>query len=329
MKAAVITSFGGPEVLRVEERPDPRPGDAEVLVRAFASGINRADLLQRMGKYPPPPGVPKDIPGLEFAGEVMALGPRVSKWRLGQLVFAITAGGAQAQLIVSHEDLLAEVPEGLSLVEAGAVPEAFITAHDALSQAGVKSGERVLIHAAGSGVGLAAVQICRAVGAIPFGTSRTGDKLERAKEFGLEGGFVASDADALDRMSEWAKDVTSGAGFNAVLDLNGGPYFPASLRALALKGRIVLIGSVAGVTAEIDLRQVFGRRLHIIGTVLRARPLDEKVAATAAFVREVVPLLATGRIKPVIDAFFPLEQIAEAHRRVESNTTFGKVVLTL
>jgi NADPH:quinone reductase len=329
MKAAVITSFGGPEVLQIQERPDPKPGEREVLIRVRASGINRADLLQRMGKYPPPAGVPKDIPGLEFAGEVMALGPQATKWRPGQRVFAITGGGAQAELVVSHENLLAEVPDRLTWDQAGAVPEVFITAHDALSQAGVTAGERVLIHAVGSGVGLAAAQLCRAIGAVPYGTSRTSDKIERAKEFGLEDGYVTSEAQALDKLGDWAKEVTGGSGFHAVLDLNGGPYFPASLKALGLKGRIVLIGSVAGATAEVDLRQIFGKRLHIIGTVLRARPLEEKAMATAGFARDVVPLLASGKLKPVIDAVYPLPEIAAAYHKVESNTTFGKVVLTL
>jgi NADPH:quinone reductase len=329
MRAVVITRFGGPEVLRIEHRPDPRPGEREVLVRVRASGINRADLLQRIGKYPSPQDSPKDIPGLEFAGEVVVLGPGATKCHQGQRVFGITGGGAQAELLVSHEDLLAAIPEGLDWEQAGAVPEAFITAHDALSQAGVRSGEQVLIHAVGSGVGLAAVQICRAIGAIPYGTSRTADKAERAKQFGLEDGFVAPDPSSLAHLGDWAKHVTDGNGFHLVLDLNGGPYFPASLKALGLKGRIVLIGSVAGATAEVDLRQVFGKRLHIIGTVLRARPLAEKAAATSAFTKEVVPLLAAGKIKPVIDTVFPLDEIAAAHRKVESNTTFGKVVLAL
>jgi NADPH2:quinone reductase len=328
-RAVVITEFGGPEVLQVQERPDPVPRDHEVLVRVRASGINRADLLQRMGKYPAPAGVPADIPGLEFAGEVVALGPRTTKWRIGQRVFAITGGGAHAELVVSHEDLLAAIPDPLSWEQAAAVPEVFITAHDALSQAGVKAGERVLIHAIGSGVGLAAVQICGALGVIPYGTSRTADKIVRAKEYGLEHGYPTPEPDSLEQLGDWANSITGSTGFNVVLDLNGGPYFPAGLKALGLKGRIVLIGSVAGARAEVDLRQIFGKRLHIIGTVLRARSLEEKAAATAVFAKDVVPLLASGKIKPVIDSVFALEQIAEAHRRLESNVTFGKVVLTL
>jgi NADPH:quinone reductase len=316
-------------VLEIQERPQPIAGKHEVLVRVRASALNRADILQRLGKYPPPPGVSPDVPGLEFAGEIAALGPDVDRWEPRQRVFAITGGGAHADYVVSHQDLLAPVPVELSWEQAGAVPEVFITAHDALSQGGVRGGEKVLIHAVGSGVGLAAVQVCRAIGATPFGTSRTQDKIDSAREFGLEAGFLSPGDGVLTGLGDWAKHVTGGKGFDAVLDLNGGPYFPASLRALGLKGRIVLIGSVAGATAEVDLRQIFGKRLRIIGTVLRARSLEEKVAATAAFAHDVVPLLARGKIKPVIDSVFPLAQVAEAHRRLESNATFGKVVLTL
>jgi NADPH:quinone reductase-like Zn-dependent oxidoreductase len=204
-----------------------------------------------------------------------------------------------------------------------------MTAHDALRQAGFKSGENVLVHAVGSGVGLAATQIVKALGGRAFGTSRTPDKIERAKEFGLESGFTVPEPSALAGLAAFAKDVTGGRGFDVVLDLNGGPYFAASLEAMAPGGRLILVGGVAGGRADVDLYQILGKRLHVIGTVMRARSLEEKIATTDAFARLVVPLLANGSIQPVIDAVFPLEQIGDAHRRLESNETFGKVVLTL
>src|SRR6185369_1282381 len=207
------------------------------------------------------------------------------------------------------------------------VPEVFITAHDALQQAAFKAGENVLVHAAGSGVGLAATQLVRALGGHAFGTSRTPHKIERAKPLGLEAGYEVPDPSALAELSAFARNVTGGRGFDVVLDLNGGPYFAASLEAMAPRGRIILIGGVAGGKADVDLYQILGKRLHVIGTVLRARSLEEKIAITAAFAREVAPLLDSGSIQAVIDSVFPLEQIQDAHRRLESNQTFGKVVL--
>ncbi|MBI2683056.1 MAG: NAD(P)H-quinone oxidoreductase [Acidobacteriales bacterium] len=329
MRAAVITVPGGPEVLEIHEVPAPVAGEREILVKVFASAINRADLLQRMGKYPAPPGAPRDIPGLEFAGEVAALGPGATQWRPGQRVFGITGGGAHAEFLTIHEDAAEEIPGNLSWSEAGAVPEAFITAHDALLQANLRAGDHVLIHAVCSGVGLAAMQLVRAFGSVPFGTSRTQGKLDRAKSGDLEDCFCVPDPSSLASMPEWAREVTNDRGFDIVLDLNGGPYFPASLRAMALKGRIVLIGATAGATAEVDLRHIFSRRLHIIGTVLRARPLEEKIEVTRRFADQVVPKLADGTLRPVIDSEFSLQQIQDAHRRVMSDQTFGKVVLRI
>lgn len=329
MKAVVITRFGGPEVLEIRDVTAPEAGPNEVLVRVLGSGLNRADLLQRAGRYAAPPGVSQDIPGLEFAGEVAALGKNASRWREGDRVMGIVGGGAHAEFVTTHQDALVTVPPSIEWSAAGGVPEVFITAHDALRQAGFKAGDNVLVHAVGSGVGLAATQLVKALGGRAFGTSRTPDKIERAKEFGLESGFAVPRPSSLTGLSGFAKDVTGGAGFDVVLDLNGGPYFAASLEAMAMKGRLVLIGAVAGGKAEIDLYQILGKRLHVIGTVLRARSLQEKISIATMFGQEVVPLLAKGSIRPVIDSVFPLEQIADAHRRLESNETFGKVVLTI
>ncbi|HEX6717593.1 MAG TPA: NAD(P)H-quinone oxidoreductase [Pyrinomonadaceae bacterium] len=329
MKAVVITRFGGPEVLEIQDVPDPEPGPEEVLVRVRSTGLNRADLLQRLGRYAAPPGAPENIPGLEFAGEVAELGTNAHRGHQGERVMGIVAGGAHAEFVTAHQDAVAAVPANLEWRAAGAIPEVFITAHDALQQAGFKAGENVLVHAVGSGVGLAATQLVRALGGRAFGTSRTPDKIEQAKPFGLESGYAVPEPSALTGLSDFAEKVTGGRGFDVVLDLNGGPYFAASLEAMAHGGRIILIGGVAGGKADVDLYQILRKRLHIIGTVLRARSLNEKIAITAAFAREVGPLLANGTIQPVIDSLFPLEKIQDAHRRLESNETFGKVVLTM
>jgi NADPH2:quinone reductase len=295
-------------------------------VHVQATALNRADLMQREGRYPPPPGVPADIPGLEFAGEVAALGPGAREWSEGDPVFGITGGGAYAEYLVAHERTLAAIPPSLDWPEAAAVPEAFITAHDALvTQAAARASELILIHAIGSGVGLAAAQLARAIGAVPFGTSRTPDKIDRARDFGLEDGVAlgGDSAPLADEVARW----TDGRGVDVVLDLVGGSYVQAGIEVLAPRGRLILIGTVAGVQTQLDLRRVLTRRLTIRGTVLRARPLEEKILATRAFAAEVVPLLARNIVRPVIDSVFPLSQIAEAHRHLESNATFGKVVI--
>ena len=327
MRAAVITKPGGPEVLEVRTIPRPAPGTGEVLVRVRASALNRADLLQREGRYPAPPGWPADIPGMEIAGEVAACGPGVSLWKEGDRVFGIVGGGGNADYITTHERTLAGIPANLSWTDAAAVPEAFITAHDALvTQAGVRPSERVLIHAVGSGVGLAAVQLARAAGALPLGDARTAEKLNRARALGLEEGIVVSSPDDIPRH---VMSATGGAGVEIVLDLVGGPYVAASIAAAAPKGRIILIGTMGGRDASIPVGVVLGKRLTLRGTVLRARPLEEKIAATRAFAAQVVPLLLRDVVRPVVDKVFPLEEIAAAHRHLESNATFGKVVIEL
>ena len=327
MRAAVITRPGGPEVLEVRDVARPEPGTGEVLVRIRASALNRADLLQREGRYPAPPGWPADIPGMEIAGEVAACGPAASLWKVGDRVFGIVGGGGNAQFIVTHERTLAAIPENLDWREAAAVPEAFITAHDALvTQAEVRSSERVLIHAVGSGVGLAALQLARAAGALPLGDARTAAKIERARSLGLADGFVVDDIGAL---AQRVGERTNGAGVEIVLDLVGGEYLAASIAAAAPKGRIILIGTMGGRDASLPLGVILGKRLTLRGTVLRARPLEEKIIATRAFAAQVVPLLASGAVRPVVDRVFPLDQIGDAHRYLESNATFGKVVIEI
>jgi len=328
MRAVVIAQAGGPDVLALRDVPRPMPGDGQVLVRVHATAVKRADLLQREGRYPAPPGAPADIPGLEFAGEVAALGAGVREWRIGQRVFGLVGGGAYADYVVTHERLLAEVPSALSWAEAAAVPEAFITAHDALvAGAALRTGERVLVHAVGSGVGLAAVQLARCMGATAYGSARRASKLDAARAVGLADGHVAGHD--LAPLVEAARAWSGGDGVDVVLDLVGGPYVRASIECLRTQGRLILIGTLAGREATISVGRMMTARLTMRGTVLRARPLEEKIAATRAFVHQVVPLLARGDVRPTIDRIVPIRDVSDAHRRVESNDTHGKVVLAM
>jgi putative PIG3 family NAD(P)H quinone oxidoreductase len=328
MKAVWISKFGGPEVLEIRGVVKPEVAGAQVLVRVRASALNRADLLQRAGKYPAPFGYRQEIPGMEFAGEVAEVGPGVQMWKPGQRVFGLTGGEAQAEYVVTHERLLAEVPGNLDWAEAASVPEAFITAHDGLwTQAQLRPAETVLIHSVGSGVGLAAVQLVRAMRAVPYGTSRTADKITQSKQYGLEEGLVLRENfdDLVTEANKW----TAGKGINVVLDLAGGPYVRASQKLMALKGRMMLVGTVAGGSYELDSRFVMGKRLQIRGTVLRARSLEEKIEVTQSFAAEVVPLFAQGVLRATIDSKFKLADIAKAHERLESNQTLGKVVIEI
>ena len=328
MRAVVITKPGGPEVLQVRDVPQPKVGPDDVLVRVQATALNRADLLQRQGHYPAPPGWPQDIPGLEFAGVVAGLGERAARWQIGARVFGLVGGGAHAEFVAIHERAIAEIPQRLSWSEAAAVPEAFITAHDALfTQAKLRPGERVLIHAVGSGVGLAAVQLARAIGAEPYGITRTPEKLLRAGEFALAAGAVVNDPGA--ELPAYAEQWTHGRGFDVVLDLAGGLYTRAALDVLGPKGRLMLVGTVAGGRSELPLGVVMRKRLSIRGTVMRARPLEERIDAIQLFAKEVVPMLESGALQATIDSEFALDDIRAAHERLESNETFGKVVLTL
>src|SRR4051794_27514551 len=241
MQAVWISTYGGPEVLEIRTVGKPLMNDDQVLVRVRASSLNRADLLQRQGKYPPPPGFPAEIPGMEFAGEVAEVGSSVRQWKPGQRVFGLIGGGAHAEYVVTYAHLLAEIPANLNWTQAAAVPEVFITAHDALwTQANLRPGETVLIHAVGSGVGLAAVQLARAIQAVPYGTSRTVGKIEQSKAFGLEEGLALHDNFA--ELQSAAEKWTAGKGINVVLDLVGGPYVKASQKIMAHKGRIMLVG---------------------------------------------------------------------------------------
>ena len=327
MRAVVITKPGGPEVLEVRDVPAPEPQGDQVLVRVRACGLNRADLMQTRGYYPAPPGVPADIPGLEFAGEVEALGPGVTgPLRVGQRVFGIVAGGGMAERLVTPERMAVPIPANLSFEEAAAVPEVFLTAQDALeTQARLRPGERVLIHAVGSGVGTAACQLAHAIGCTVFGTSRSAGKLERAAEYGLD---VAINT-TVDDFATVVLDRTAGAGVDVVLDLIGAQALAGNLAALAVRGRMVLVGLLGGGTGSIDLSVMLRKRLTVVGTTLRARPLEEKIAVTRQFAARVVPWLGRGLVRPVLDSVFAFEDVRAAEQRLESNLGFGKIVLRL
>ncbi len=329
MKAITIASFGGVEGLEVREVSDAPPATLDrVRVRVRAAGLNRADILQRLGRYPAPPGYPQDIPGIEFAGEVSEVGKEVRLWKIGDRVFGIIGGGGQAQYVTVPENHLAAVPSNLDWAEAAGVPEVFMTAHDALfTQCGLTIGERVLIHAAGSGVGTAAIQLVRAAGAFAYGTSRTADKLQKAKEFGLTESVVAG-PDPMEFVAA-ANSWTKERGVDVVLDLVGAAYLEANLAALAMKGRLIFVGTTSGSKSEIDFSVAMHKRLRIMGTSLRTRSLEEKATATRLFAEQVVPLLQSTAVRPVIDRVFPMEEVRAAHQRIESNDSFGKVVLLI
>jgi NADPH2:quinone reductase len=324
VKAVVITRPGGPEVLALRDVAAPVPGSGEILVGVRAAGLNRADVLQRKGHYPAPPGSPADIPGLEYAGEVAALGPGASRWRVGDRVMGLVGGGACAERLVTPQDTAIAVPDGWPFPDAAAVPEVFLTAYDALVlQLGMHAGETVLIHAVSSGVGTAAVQLAHAWGARTIGTSRSAAKLERARPLGLDFAVDTSREDFV----EAVRGATGGRGADVVLDLVGGPVFEGNLQALAPRGRMIVVGLTGGRSAPLDLGLVLNKRLTIIGTAMRSRTLEEKVAVARAFEREVMPLFAAGRLRPVLDRVFPMAQVAEAHRVMEANAHFGKLVL--
>ncbi|HZG43497.1 MAG TPA: NAD(P)H-quinone oxidoreductase [Longimicrobium sp.] len=325
MKALVITKPGGPEVLEMQDRPVPQPGPGEIRVKVHASALNRADLLQRKGAYPAPPGAPADIPGLEYAGEVDAVGEGAGLWAVGNRVMGIVGGGGHAEYVVVHEREGIRIPQNLEWEDAAAIPEAFLTAYDSLfRQLDLTVGERVLILAVGSGVGTAAVQLASAAGATVIGTSRTAAKLKRAAELGLDTGVDTSRED----LAEAVNQATYGSGVHAVLDLVGGKLLEASLRVVALRGRVVVVGTTGGSKVEVDLGLLLRRRIHLFGTVLRSRPLEEKIALAREFSNAVIPLISSGRIRPVVDSVFRFDQVAKAQARMEANESFGKIVLT-
>jgi putative PIG3 family NAD(P)H quinone oxidoreductase len=324
MKAVIITRPGGPEVLEIQDRPKPEPGVGQIGVRVRASALNRADLMQREGNYPVPPGVPADMPGMEYAGEVDALGASAFMWKIGDRVMGIIGGAGHAEFLCVHEREAIPVPKAVSWEDAAAIPEVFLTAYDALfNRLALNTGETVLIHAVGSGVGTAGLQLARAAGATVIGTARSPDKLERAKKLGLD---VAIDSSR----GDWAPQVEAAIGaerVDALLDLVGGNYLEGNLSVLTQRGRMVVVGLTGGASAPFNMSVLLRKRLTIVGTMLRSRPLEEKIALARDFSERGVPLFESGRLKPVVDRVFGFDEIRAAHQLMESNDTFGKIVL--
>jgi putative PIG3 family NAD(P)H quinone oxidoreductase len=324
MRAVVLEEYGGPEVLRVREVPDPEPGPEDVLVDVVSTGVNRAEVLQRAGRYPQPGARGRhEIPGLEFAGVVAARGGRAVEWQLGDEVMGITAGGGYATRIAVHERQLMRVPGSVGARDAGVIPEVWITAFDALvAQCGLRPGEVALVHAGASGVGTAAIQIAKAMGAVVVVTA-SGPKCatclalgaDRAVDYGIDDFVVAT------------RDASGGRGADVVLDVIGGDYLARNLQALAPRGRIVQVGNMGGTQAAIDVGLLMGKRASIMGTVLRPRPIEEKIAITQRFAREVLPWFDREVCKPVIDSRYALDDVADAHRRMEANANIGKMVI--
>lgn len=327
MKAVVIPEYGGPEVLSLREIPDPQPGPEDLVVRVRATALNRADLLQRRGLYPQPGPKPEhEVPGLEFAGEVVETGSRVTGFAAGDRVMGLLAGGGYAEKVVVHHRLASRVPEALSLDAAASVPEAFITAHDALLQAGLSCGETVLVHAAGSGVGTAAIQVAKAMGAsLVIGTAGSDEKLDGARDLGLDVAINYREGPFADRVLE----ATDGRGVDVVVDFVGASYLEGNVRSMAEKGRMIVIGLMGGFSGDLPLGTLLQKRLTIRGTLLRSRSLEEKAAATRAFEKAVLPHLQSGRIRTVVDRVVPMADVADAHRRMEANENFGKIVLAV
>ena len=322
MRAVVLEEYGGPEVLVLREVPDPVAGPEEIEVAISATALNRADLLQRRGFYPGPP-MDHEIPGMEFAGTVSAVGPRVTRWAHGDPVMGIVGGGAYAEKLVIHERQAMAVPAGLSLGDAAAVPEVFLTAFDALVvQGGLTSGRWALVHAGASGVGTAAIQIAKAIGARIAVTASAG-KVERCKALGAD---VAIDYGS-QRFVDAVAEATGGAGVDVVLDVVGGEYTIDNITSLRVGGRLIQVGVMGSQTVELPLGMLLPKRASIIGTVLRARPLEEKIQLVQRAEAELMPMFDDGRLSPVIDSRYPLAEIADAQVYMESNANVGKILI--
>ena len=325
MKAIVLREHGGPEVLQFEDVPSPTFGAEDILVSVAATALNRADLLQRMGFYPNPFPSGPEIPGLEFAGTVKAVGERVTSWKVGDKVMGVVSGGAYAEELALHERQAMAVPAGMSLHDAAAIPEVFITAWDALVvQGGLTSGRWAMVHAGASGVGTAGIQIAKAIGARIIVTCSSG-KVQSCKDLGAD---VVVDYTSQDFVEE-VQRATNGAGVDVILDVIGGDYVERNVASLAVKGRIIQVGVMAGKPLPFNVGLLLGKRASITGTVLRARPLDEKIAITQRFISEMLPLFDSGELKPVIDSSYSIADIAKGHEYMATNGTVGKIVIDI
>jgi NADPH2:quinone reductase len=324
MTAIGIRAPGGPEVLVPEERPMPTPAGGEILVKVAASGVNRPDVMQRQGLYPPPKGAP-DIPGLEIAGEVVALGPDAKRWHVGDRVSALVVGGGYAEFCLAHETHAVPVPNGFSLVEAAAIPETFFTVwHNVFERGGLRSGETLLVHGGSSGIGTTAIQLAKAFGARVITTAGSAEKCEACRKLGADLAVNYKNEDFVAA----AKAATDGRGAEVVLDMVGGDYIERNYEAAAVEGRIVQIAFQSSPRANVDFRRLMLKRLHHTGSTLRARSIPDKAAIARAIEDRVLPLLASGRVRPVIDSTYPLRKAADAHARMETSAHIGKIVLT-
>ena len=325
MTAIEISRPGGPEVLTPVSRPTPRPGRGDVLIRVDAAGVNRPDAMQREGKYPPPPGA-SDIPGLEVAGTIVETGPDVSRWRAGDTVCALVSGGGYAEYCIAPEPQCLPIPVGRTAIEAAALPETFFTVWTNVFDRGrLKAGEWLLVHGGTSGIGTTAIQLSSARGAHVIATAGSDEKCDACRRLGAEHAINYRTADFVDAVSE----ATAGRGVDVVLDIVGGDYVSRNMASLAVDGRLVQIGTQGGVKAQINLVPLLQRRLTVTGSTLRARTIDQKGSIARELEREVWPLVASGRVRPVIDRTYPLRDAAEAHRRLASSEHIGKLVLTV
>ena len=325
MTAVVIRSPGGPEMLVPEERPVPAPGPHEVLVKVAAAGVNRPDVMQRKGLYPPPPGA-TDIPGLEIAGEVVALGPDVTRWKPGDKVMALVIGGGYAQFCAAHESHALPIRDNLSMIEAAAIPETFFTVwHNVFERGALKPGETLLVHGGSSGIGTAAIQLAKARGARVIATAGTTDKCQACRALGADVAINYKEEDFVAA----TKAATHGRGADVILDMVGGDYIERNYEAAAVEGRVVQIAFLGSPKATVDFRRIMLKRLTHTGSTLRARSVEDKGAIAHAVEQHVLPLIVAGRVKPVIDSSFALDEAALAHARMESSAHIGKIVLTL
>jgi NADPH:quinone reductase len=325
MTVVEIAAPGGPEQLQATRRPVPQPAAGEVLVRVVAAGVNRPDVMQRQGRYPPPPGA-SDIPGLEIAGEIVALGPNVSNLTVGAKVTALLSGGGYAAYAVAAAPLCLPIPDGVSMVEAAAIPETFFTVWTNLfERGGCKAGETVLIHGGTSGIGTTAIQLATAWGARVFATAGSAEKARACERFGAVRGIDYRTEDFV----EVIRQETAGRGVDLILDMVGGSYLARNLEAAAVEGRLVVISLIGGARAEINLNTIMSKRLTLTGSTLRIRTVAQKAVVAEGVRRNVWPLLAAGRVRPIIHATFPLAQASEAHRLMETSQHIGKIVLTV
>ena len=325
MTVVEIAAPGGPEQLKTAIRPVPRPGAGEVLVRVTAAGVNRPDVMQRQGNYPPPPGA-SDIPGLEIAGEIVALGPNVSGSSVGDKVTALLSGGGYAEYAVAAAPLCLPIPDGLNMIEAAALPETYFTVWTNLfERGGCKSGDTVLIHGGTSGIGTTAIQLARAWGARVFATAGSPEKARACETFGAVRGIDYRSEDFV----EVIRRETEGKGVDVILDMVAGSYVARNFQAAAMEGRIVVISLLGGSRAEINMGVMLTKRLTLTGSTLRARTVAQKAAVAEGVRRNLWPLLAAGRVRPVIHATFPLAKASEAHRLMETSQHIGKIVLTV